>query len=168
MGRLGGIFFVVVGLAAGPVCGAEGKTAYPDMPRIDVHTHAGGDAKAVANYLGLRGHLKATHDVDLAMWINLGDRNHPIADPADVQETSKGRILSCISDYSSHDGLGHAPAELGQWGDKGFVGHKIWAGPPARRLKPGQKGFPYIDDQNTARIYPRVREQLVKLGYDVP
>jgi len=146
MRRLVGIILVVVGLAVGPVGRVESKTVYPDMPRIDVHTHAGGDLKVVVNYLQLREHLKATHDVDLAMWINLGGGNSPITDPADVLEASKGRMLSCISDYSSHDGLAYAPAELGQWGAKGFVGYKIWAGPPARKLKPGQKGFPYIDD----------------------
>ncbi|MBN2129431.1 MAG: amidohydrolase family protein [Sedimentisphaerales bacterium] len=146
MERLTSIMLIVATLAAGTARGIEGKTAYPEIPRIDVHTHAGGDSKAVANYLALREQLKATHGADLAMWVNLGGGDHPITDPADVLEASKGRMLSCISDYSSHDGLSYVPAELGQWAGKGFVGYKIWAGPPARRLKPGQKGFPYIDD----------------------
>jgi len=146
MGRWAGVIVVVTGLVVGLAGGGEARTVYPDVPRIDVHTHAGGDRKAVANYLSLREHLKATHGADMAMWINLGGGSSPITDPADVLEASEGRMLSCISDYSSHDGLAFAPAELGQWGAKGFVGYKIWAGPPARKLKPGQQGFPYIDD----------------------
>ena len=137
---------IILVLATGLADAADTKTAYPDLPRIDVHTHAGGDLEAVTNYLQLRDHLKATHDVDLAMWINLGGGRSPIADPADVLKASQGRMLSCISDYSPHDGLSYAPEELSQWAPRGFVGYKIWAGPPARRLKPGQKGFPYIDD----------------------
>ena len=133
-------------LAVGSASSVESKTAYPDIPRIDVHTHAGGDLQAVANYLQLRAHLKAMYGADLAMWINLGSGNSPITDPADVLKASDGRMLSCISDYSSHDGLAYAPAELGQWEEKGFIGYKIWAGPPARKLKPGQKGYPYVDD----------------------
>jgi len=140
------VAYIIVGVAAGQTSASEGRTAYPDIPRIDVHVHVGGDLELAANYLAMRGHLKDTHGADLAMWINLGSTKSPITDPADVTKAAQGRMLSCISDYSSHDGLKYAPAELAPALEQGYLGYKIWAGPPARKLKPGQKGFPYIDD----------------------
>lgn len=125
---------------------AADRTAHPDIPRIDVHTHAGGDLEAVGRYLALRETLRAEHGADLALWINLGAGSHPIADPAEVTEAARGRMLCCISDYSPHTGLDYPPNEIPQHLDRGFIGYKIWAGPPARRLKPGQEGFPYVDD----------------------
>lgn len=140
------IAFLIVGIAAGQTSASEGETAYPDIPRIDVHVHVGGNLELAANYLVMRGHLKETCDADLALWINLGSGGSPIDDPADVTKAAQGRMLCCISDYSSHDGLAYPPGELEQWLEKGYIGYKIWAGPPARKLKPGQKGFPYVDD----------------------
>jgi len=129
-----------------PGLGAQSKTAYPEIPRIDVHAHAGGNVETIANYLRMRESLKNAYGVDLALWINLGSPGGPITDPADVTRAAEGRMLSCISDYSSHDGLDFPPAELEQWLERGYIGYKIWAGPPARKLKPGQQGFPYVDD----------------------
>ena len=121
-------------------------TAYPDIPRIDVHTHVPGDAEAIGNYLGMRDILKEKHGADLAMWFSLGGSRSRNPDCEAVLETSRGRILSCISEYSPHDGLSHPPEELKGWLDKGYIGYKIWAGPPHRRMKPGQEGYPYIDN----------------------
>jgi len=138
--------FAVVLVTAGSMQGGQGRTAYPHIPRIDVHTHAGTDTKAISRYLELREHLKATRGADLAMWINLGGGKDPIADPVDIVEAGKGRMLPCISDYSSHDGLMFSPEELSRCTARGYVGYKIWAGPWPRKLKSPQEGYPYIDD----------------------
>lgn len=149
---------VLVAVLTLRVGAAEDVTAYPDIPRIDVHTHPGGDSEVIAGYLAMREHLEDAHDVDLALWINLGSSAAPISDPADITKAAQGRMLSCISDYSSHDGLDYPPEELEQWLDRGYIGYKIWAGPPARKLKPGQKGFPYVDDPAHEPTFARLEQ----------
>lgn len=140
------LWFIFVGFVPASLGADENRTAYPDIPRIDVHTHPGGNLELIGAYLVMREHLQETHGTDLALWINLGGSASPIADPADVTKAAQGRMLSCISDYSSHDGLDYAPADIAPALAQGYIGYKIWAGPPARKLKPGQKGFPYVDD----------------------
>jgi len=83
---------------------AHDTTSFPDIPRIDVHTHVANDLRAISNYHKLREILKQNHVVEMAMWINLGDRQKPITSYDEVINAGKGRILCCISDYSAHDG----------------------------------------------------------------
>lgn len=132
-------------LVAAPATAGE-QTRYPDIPRIDVHTHITSNTQGIANHLGMRELLKQKHGDELALWINLGSRtdNHP--DPVQVARDSKDRMLCCIADFDPHRGLDYPPQDLAGWMKKGYIGYKIWAGPPARVLKPGEQGFPYIDD----------------------
>lgn len=125
---------------------AENQTRYPDIPRIDVHTHITSNTVGIANHLAMRDLLKQQHGEELAMWINLGSRtdNHP--DPAAVASAAKGRILCSIADFTPHRGMAYPPQELGDWMKKGYVGYKIWHGPYYRVLKDGEKGYPYVDD----------------------
>ncbi|MBZ0258009.1 hypothetical protein K8I31_18230, partial [bacterium] len=55
-------------------------TNYPDIPRIDVHTHITSDLDAIANYHLMREALKKNHHADLAVWINLGGGADPMED----------------------------------------------------------------------------------------
>lgn len=140
---------VIAALAVKLGLGGRSKTAYPEIPRIDVHAHAGGNVETITSYLRMRERIKSAYDIDLVLWIDLGGIDGPagsISDPADVTRAAEGRMLSCISDYSSHDGLDYPPAELEQWLERGYIGYKIWAGPPERKLAAGQEGFPYVDD----------------------
>ncbi len=50
---------------------AQVKTNYPDIPRIDVHSHVAGDYDAIQKYLDLREILLADYSTNLAMWINI-------------------------------------------------------------------------------------------------
>ncbi|MCF7805445.1 MAG: amidohydrolase [Candidatus Marinimicrobia bacterium] len=125
---------------------AQEKSNYSDIPRIDVHTHIGGNADGVANFLEMRKILQRDYHADLAMWIDLGSSENPIPDLEKSLEVSKGRVLTCISDYSAHDGLDNPPKDLHKWLEKGYAGYKIWAGPYYRKLKEGQEGFRYIDN----------------------
>lgn len=137
---------------------AQDQTLYPDIPRIDVHTHVADDINGIENYLTLRQQIKEKHNIDFAMWINLGDRNSSIENYDEVMSAGEGRILCCISDYSAHDGLKYPPNELQQWLDAGYIGYKIWSGPPHRRLSPGQDGFPYIDDLAHEPTFAKMEE----------
>lgn len=122
------------------------KTRYPDIPRIEAHAHVGSKAEMIKRYHGLRKMMLNRCGADLALWINLGSGGEVIADLASVEAAGQGRLLCCISDYKPHDGLDIPPDELKRHQDRGFIGYKIWAGPPGRRLKEGQEGYPYIDD----------------------
>jgi predicted TIM-barrel fold metal-dependent hydrolase len=121
------------------------KTRYPDMPRIESHAHVGSKPEMIGRYHSLREMMLKRCDADLAFWINLGSGGEVINDLDSVEAVGQGRLLCCISDYKPHTGLDIAPDALKRHLDRGFIGYKIWAGPPARRLKEGQKGYPYID-----------------------
>jgi predicted TIM-barrel fold metal-dependent hydrolase len=127
---------------------AQGQfhSQYKDIPRVDVHTHVANDTQSINQYLVLRQVLLDRHDIDLALWINLGDRDDPIRDLEKVNTAGRGRMLCGIADYSAHDGLSFPPDTLEKLKEMGFVGYKIWSGPWYRRLEHKEDGFPYIDD----------------------
>ena len=133
-------------------------TSYPDIPRVDVHTHAGGDYKAIQKYLDLREVLLTDYSCDLAMWINLSDKRHPVTNVDSVLLVSQGRMLSAYGDYEAARGLKHKPEDLEKKREQGFVGYKIWYGPYYRRLKEGEKGFPYVDDPANEAMFAKMEE----------
>ncbi len=133
-------------------------TQYPDIPRIDVHTHVGEDSEAIANYLNMRELMKEKYEADMALWINLGNRDCPVPDLIAVEQAGKGRFLCCISDFSAHDGLDHPPASLEKRLDEGYVGYKIWSGPSSRIEDAKKKGFPYVDNPAHQPTFERMEE----------
>lgn len=137
---------------------AQAQTKYPDIPRIDVHTHPSNDYVALDNYIKLRDVLKKDYAVDYAFWINLSNRNKPIYNLDSVLLMSQNRSLACFGDYESHTGLIYHPDDLSKKLDEGFVGYKIWYGTKYRRLKPEEKGFPYIDDPHNEPMLSRMEE----------
>jgi hypothetical protein len=153
-----GVLFFVFAWAAVAAPGDEAITRYPGIPRIDVHSHPASDRETIDAYLGIRKVLLKKHQCDLALWINLGSGEDPIEDLDGVMKAGQGRLLCCISDFSSHDGLRFPPEELQGWLDRGYVGYKIWAGPAGRRLQPGQKGYPYIDDMALDPTFAKMEE----------
>ncbi len=134
------------------------KTAYPDIPRIDVHTHAGNDYETIQNYLDLREILLSEYSTDLAMWINLSVKNNPITNTDSVFLISQNRMLCAFGDYEAARGLKHKPEDLELKRDQGFIGYKIWYGPYYRRLKEGEKGFPYVDDPANEAMFAKMEE----------
>lgn len=123
-------------------------TKYPEIPRIDVHTHISNSYPGIVNYLAMRDSLIAKDKIDVAMWINLGkggaERGERAIDT--ITEVSKGRIMSCIFDFTPHRGLTHQPEDMAGYLKKGYVGYKIWQGPYYRVLKEGENGIKYLDD----------------------
>jgi hypothetical protein len=118
-------------------------TKYPDLPRIDVHSHVHNNYQGIANYLSLRDKMLTAHRIDLAMWINLGGESGIDT----INEVSGGRIMTCISDYSPHRGLKHTPEDIANSIDKGYIGYKIWHGPYQRvQRKTGEITIKYFDD----------------------
>lgn len=121
------------------------RTQYPDIPRIDVHTHAADDPANIKNYLAVRESLLCSSGIDLAFWINLENAKTPITDPAPVTRAAQGRMLCAYGDYSPHKGLKYKPEDIARKRNEGFIGFKLWFGPYYRRLEPGEEGIRTID-----------------------
>lgn len=131
------------------------KTKYPDIPRIDVHSHPhyitedvpvlsiNPDYTAIENYLSLRTVMLKESGADLAMWVSLGgDRGIDT-----VTKISKNRVITCISDYAPQRGLSYKPEDIAGFVKKGYAGYKMWFAPYERRLKEGEKGVKYFDEE---------------------
>lgn len=125
---------------------AQYLTKYPEIPRIDVHTHVSASYPGIVNYLVMRDSLIAKNNIDVAMWIDLCSREGGETGIDTITEVSKGRIMTCISDFTPHRGLTHKPKDIPGYLKKGYVGYKIWQGPYYRVLKEGEQGIRYLDD----------------------
>ncbi|MCK9500958.1 MULTISPECIES: amidohydrolase family protein [Lascolabacillus] len=117
-------------------------TKYPDIPRIDVHSHIGNDYQSIESFLKFREKLLSESEIDLAMMINLDDEQAIDS----IFNASNGRIVTAINDFEPQRGLTHSPEDIYVSLKKGYVGYKIWHGPAERRLKEGEEGIRYIDD----------------------
>ena len=137
---------------------AQVRTKYPDIPRIDVHTHVVNNYNGIEKYLELRKHMLDEYSTDLAMWINLGGGNNPIRNTDSITLVSKNRMLCTIADYDPFHGLKYKPEDLKNLKKEGFIGYKIWYGPWYRRLKEGEKGFPYVDDPANEPMFAKMEE----------
>jgi len=134
------------------------KTNYPDIPRIDVHTHAGNDYEAIQKYLDVRDVLQSDYSTDLAMWINLSDKRNPITNVDSVFLASQNRMLCAYGDYEAARGFKHKPEDLELKREQGFIGFKIWYGPYYRVLEEGEEGLPYVDDPANEPMFAKMEE----------
>jgi hypothetical protein len=148
-----GIIIFVISQLFGQV-----KTIYPNIPRVDVHTHVANDYDAIQKYLDVREILMDDYSTDLAMWINLSDRRHPITNIDSVILVSQNRMLCAYGDYEAARGLTYKPEDLEKKRNEGFIGYKIWYGPYYRRLEDGEKGFPFVDDPANESMFAKMEE----------
>ena len=147
---------------------SQDRSKYPDIPRIDVHTHAGSKVINIKNYLRIRETVKNEYYADVAMWINLGTNNNPDPDIEVVNKASSNRMLCAFSDYSPMRGFKHKPEEFENLLNEGYIGYKIWYGSYHRVLKVGEKGFSHVDDPAHEAIFTKacsLIQQLMKKIY---
>ncbi|NQU52648.1 MAG: amidohydrolase family protein [Bacteroidetes bacterium] len=137
---------------------AQNKTQYPDIPRIDVHTHVANNYGGIEKYLELRNLLLKEYSADLSMWINLGGGKNPIRNLDSINLVSENRMLCAFSDFDPFHGLKYKPEDLINKREQGFIGFKIWYGPWYRKLKDGEKGFPYVDDPANEPMFAEMEE----------
>lgn len=143
---------------------AQFITAYPEIPRIDVHSHphnihyneglgtktsaekphlrTSPNYETIENYLRMSDTLRSRYGTDLAMWISLGGESGSDS----INIVSKSRMMTCISDYAPQRGLTHNAADIKDYLNNGYVGFKMWFAPYWRRLKEGESGIKYFDD----------------------
>lgn len=107
------------------------QTAFPDIPRIDIHAHIRDNA-ILDDYIGMAEIIKKEYDADLAMWVNLSTSlkagRQGLDEMQRVEEKYKGKFLHTINDYRIADGLAYSPEELAWWQRNGIIGFKIWVG----------------------------------------
>ncbi len=134
---------VIIFLILFPVLGfSQFITKYPEIPRIDVHTHINNNYQGIKNYLVMRELMLSDNKIDIAMLINLGGEQAIDT----INEVSDGRIMTCINDYRPFRGLTHKPEDMASSLEKGYVGYKIWHGPYSRGLTEGEEGIKYFDN----------------------
>jgi hypothetical protein len=139
-------------------------TSYPDIPRIDVHSHphnilyheglgtktsaekpalpTSPNYQTICNYLSMSDTLRKVYKINLAMWISLGGEKGIDS----VNIVSRNRMMTCISDYAPQRGLTYKPGDIKGYLKKGYVGYKMWFAPYQRRLQEGEDGIKYFDD----------------------
>ena len=82
-----------------------------------MHTHVYNNYPAIGAYLAFQDQMLSERKIDMAMWINLGGETAIDS----ITEVSKGRIMTCISDYSPQRGLTHKAADIAGYLKKGML-----------------------------------------------
>ena len=137
---------------------AQFKTKYPEIPRIDVHTHCSDTSQnSFKSYLILRDSVKLMYNTDIAMWINLTQNNVNRA----MQNTG-GRMLSAFSSYRpAQTGVEYYnPGDIEKFKQEGYIGYKIWYG-PSYRQEPEKVKYPYVDDPVNEKAFALLESQGV-------
>ncbi|MGQ9620707.1 MAG: amidohydrolase family protein [Bacteroidales bacterium] len=154
------LFIIITVLLFAFPAQAQYITKYPEIPRIDVHAHPGNNYNAIGAYLAIQDELLSDYKIDLAMWINVGSRVGGESAIDTIAEASKGRVLTCISDYTPHTGLTHKSKDIAGYLKKGYVGYKIWYGTLFQQftkgnLKEGDAAIKYIylDDPHHKKVF---------------
>ena len=141
---------------------AQFKTGYPDIPRIDVHTHCGDSTgNTFFKYLQYRDSVKLLFNADIAMWINLTQNDVQLA-----LKNTGGRMLSAFSTYRPAQDGGIAyykPEDIEKLSQEGYIGYKIWYG-PSYRQQPELVKYPYVDDPAHEEAFSQLERQGVFLA----
>ena len=140
---------------------AQFTTGYPEIPRIDVHTHCGDSSGgSFFKYLQYRDSVKHFYNADIAMWINLTQNDVRLA-----AENTGGRMLSAFSSYRpAQAGIEYyKPDDIEKLMQEGYIGYKIWYGPYYRQ-NPELVKYPYIDDPVHETAFSLLESQGVFLA----
>jgi len=139
---------------------AQYKTKYPDIPRIDVHTHCDDSTgNTFFKYLEYRDSVKLFFGADIAMWINLSQNDVQLA-----LKNTGGRMLSAFSTYRpAQIGIEYyKPDDIKKLMQEGYIGYKIWYG-PSYRQQPELVKYPYVDDPAHETAFSLLESQDVFL-----
>ena len=137
---------------------AQFKTRYPELPRIDVHTHcADSSENSFTQYLRIRDSVQLLYNADIAMWINLTQN-----DVNRAFRNTGGRMLSAFSTYRpAQTGIEYYnPSDIEKFKQEGYIGYKIWYG-PFYRQEPDLVKYPYVDDPAHEKAFAALESQGV-------
>ena len=139
---------------------AQFTTRYPDIPRIDVHTHCSDTLEnGFKKYLQIRDSVKLIYQADIAMWINLTQN-----DVNRAMQNTGGRMLSAFSSYRpAQTSIEYFnPIDIEKFKKDGYIGYKIWYG-PSYRQEPALVKYPYVDDPANEKAFSLLESQGVFL-----
>ena len=131
------------------------ETKYPNIPRIDVHSHAGGDITSAKNYINVRNWLKSNGNINVTNWINLGNREFPIQSFDEINEVSENRMLFAKGNYAPNNLTSEFDqATIKELKDQGYIGYKLWFGPYQRRFGDQLKDtLKYVNDERLSTFF---------------
>jgi hypothetical protein len=129
---------------------AEFVTAYPDIPRIDVHTHIGRSADAnIKNYLSMRELVLRDRKTDIALWLDLDGGTRGYADGVKTggmeRLTKHGdakRMIPTITDWRPANGLSYSKDLIESRFRDGYIGYKWHLGSQNK----ASAIYPYVDN----------------------
>jgi hypothetical protein len=142
------------------LCNAQYVTKYPDIPRIDTHIHFKDTVlDRLPNYLNLRDTVMQRCRADIAMWVNLEQR-----DPSAVLKGTGGRMLSAFSTFRpAQVSIEHyKEKDIQNLYKQGYIGYKLWYAPYSRQGKQPVK-YKYIDDPAHDKAFAELERQGVLL-----
>ena len=138
------VLLIAMNLVFSEALHGQYQSKYPDIPIVDVHTHAGNTNDAT-NYVKVSEVLKAKNGFDLAFWVALTDPGKDVAEQ--MKKASGNRMLFTASQMRPHQGLTITAEEvIDKVRNDGYIGMKLWFGPHYRVLKEGEDGFTKLDD----------------------
>jgi hypothetical protein len=109
------------------------RTIYPEMPRVDSHTHLVGRYQSEDVWPAIeamRAKTLAQCGADVAAFVELdGGKlkswNHQTAEGIERVKRGNGRIIPTLADYRPSQGLNAStPGDIKKWLDEGYCGYK--------------------------------------------
>jgi predicted TIM-barrel fold metal-dependent hydrolase len=167
------VLFVVFGFFSFALFGQgiQYKSKYPDIPIVDVHSHARGVANA-ANLIKMSEVIKQKYGSNLAFWIGLSH----VANPAEMKAATNNRMLFAVTrpvgrfeiaprPHNAYEGVGinnYADEVVRKVRNEGYVGIKIHFGLHAvLRSNPDEVIITRLDDHRLAQFFSRLEEDNV-------
>ena len=140
------------------------ETKYPSIPRIDIHSHAGGDINSVKNYMNVRNWVKANGNINISHWVNLGNREHPIGSMDAIREVAENRMVFSFGNFEPNDLVNEfGENTIPQLKESGYFGYKLWFGPYERRFGHMlEDTLKYVDDTRLDKFFEAINK------YDFP
>jgi len=149
------------------------RSKYPDIPIVDVHSHAN-TVRDAENLIKVSELIKERYGSNLAFWIGLST----VANPAEVKAAANNRMLFAVfgaeGEFSVRPRPNNADEYVGinlyaeevvqKVRNDGYVGIKIWFGALGIAGNRGQANTARLDDPRLAQFFSRLEEENVLLA----
>jgi len=153
-----GLLWIILSLPASSALFGQYTSQYPDIPIVDVHIHPA-EISHVTNFVKISDTIRQKHGSHLAFWISMTDPGEEVVEK--MKRASGNRILFSASQMRPHRGLTITPEEVIAKVQAGYVGLKLWFGPPYRVLQEGEEGITRIDDPRFENLFAALEREKV-------
>jgi hypothetical protein len=153
--------------------GLQFRSKYPDIPIVDVHSHASSIGSA-ENLIKVREIIKERHGSNLAFWISLNSN----ANIEEMKVATNNRMLFASNraevefavrpipdNAEEYVGINlYAEEVIQKVRNDGYVGVKIWFGALGIGSGRGQANTAKLDDPRLAQFFSRLEEENIMLA----